>query len=62
MDNVNEKITKTIIKGIQYRITPMDSEKGEENITRTFHRDDYKSLDKVIDLLKKKGGEKDGIS
>jgi len=33
-----------VVKLIQRRITPLDSEKGKINITRTFHRDDYKSL------------------
>ena len=42
-----------VIKLIQHRITPLDSEKGEINITRTFHRDDYKSLNVVIDLLER---------
>ena len=51
MSNVNEKITKTIVKEIQYRLTPMDSEYSKINIDRTFHRDDYKSLDAVIDSL-----------
>ena len=45
-----------IIELIKHRITPMDSEKGEENITRTFHKDDYKSLDAVIEALEQ--GEK----
>ena len=42
---------KAIIELIQHRITPLDSEKGEINITRVFHKDDYESLDAIIDLL-----------
>jgi len=42
-----------VIKLIQHRITPLDSEKGEVNITRVFHKDDYKSLDAVIELLER---------
>jgi len=41
-----------IIELIKYRITPMESEHKDINITRTFHRDDYKSLDAVITSLK----------
>ena len=41
-----------IIKLIQHRITPMDNEE-EINIARTFHRDDYKSLDAVITSLER---------
>jgi len=44
------------IKSIKKRITPLDGEWDKINITRTFHRDDYKSLDIVIRLLKR--GEK----
>ncbi len=44
------------IKLIQHRITPMDSEHKDININRTFHRDDYKSLDTIIELLQR--GEK----
>ena len=47
---------ENIIELIKYRITPMDSEHGVINITRTFHRDDYKSLDVIIELLQQ--GEK----
>ena len=43
---------ESIIELIQRRITPMDSEKGEANIARTFHKDDYKSLDIIIEALK----------
>ena len=39
---------KNIIELIKHRITPMDNEKGEINIIRTFHKDDYKSLNAVI--------------
>ena len=42
-----------VVKLIQYRITPLDSEKDNVNILRTFHKDDYKSLDAVIELLKR---------
>ena len=45
-----------IIELIKHRITPMDSEHRDINITRTFHRDDYKSLDVVINSLDR--GEK----
>ena len=45
-----------IIELIKHRITPMDSEHGDININRTFHRDDYKGLDIVIASLKE--GEK----
>ena len=41
-----------IIELIKYRITPVDSEKNEVNIIRTFHRDDYKSLDAVETSLR----------
>jgi len=40
-----------IVELIKHRITPMDSEHRDINITRTFHRDDYKSLDVIIELL-----------
>ena len=40
-----------IIELIKHRITPMDSEHKDINITRTFNRDDYKSLDVIIELL-----------
>jgi len=43
---------KNIIELIKHRITPMDSEKDEINIIRTFHRDDYKGLDEIITILK----------
>jgi len=56
MDIYRKQIIE-LTKGIQYRLTPLDGEWDKINITRIFHRDDYKSLDKVIDLLKKKGGE-----
>ena len=42
-----------IIELIKSRITPMDSEHGDINITRTFHRDDYKSLDAVKTSLQR---------
>lgn len=38
---------------IKNRITPMNSEWDKINIVRTFHRDDYKSLDNIIALLKR---------
>ena len=41
-----------VIKLIQHRITPLEGEKDNVNILRTFHRDDYKSLDVIIELLK----------
>jgi len=41
------------IKLIQHRITPMDSEHKDININRTFHRDDYKSLDTILRLLQR---------
>lgn len=44
---------ESIVELIQHRITPMDSEWDKVNIDRTFHRDDYKSLNVVIDLLKR---------
>lgn len=44
---------KAIIELIKHRITPLDSEKGKINITRVFHKDDYKSLDVVIDSLER---------
>lgn len=47
---------KAIIELIKRRITPLDSEKGEVNITRIFHKDDCKSLDAIINLLE--SGEK----
>jgi len=46
-----ESIAKNIIESTKDRITPMDSEWDKINITRTFHRDDYKSLNKAIALL-----------
>ena len=42
-----------IIELIKYRITPMDSEHKDINIIRTFHRDDYKSLDAVTSSLER---------
>ena len=42
-----------VIKLIQYRITPLESEKDNVNITRVFHKDDYKTLDAVIELLER---------
>ena len=42
-----------IIELIKHRITPMDSEHGDINIARTFHRDDYKSLDAVETSLQR---------
>ena len=42
-----------IIELIKHRITPMDSEHRDINITRTFHRDDYKSLDAVTSSLER---------
>ena len=42
-----------IVELIKHRITPMDSEHRDINITRTFHRDDYEGLDAVIDSLKR---------
>ena len=40
-----------VVKLIQHRITPLEGEKDNVNILRTFHRDDYKSLDAAIESL-----------
>jgi hypothetical protein len=37
---------------IEYRITPKDNEKDKVNIERVFHKDDYKHITRIINLLK----------
>jgi hypothetical protein len=37
---------------IEYRITPKDNEKDKVTIERVFHKDDYKHITRIINLLK----------
>jgi len=50
---VMDRFLMGTVKILRDRITPMDSEWDKINITRDFHRDDYKTLNVIIKSLKR---------